>query len=183
MDLICSVELVQVIWCCFMYLKGKLAMPAEVPWQGWNDKYFSTLCCFPGARKQYLAWHWTLCGDWGCEMRSMSDHIQHTGIHHALQRVAFKFIRVSGRRPRNWKTSSSSHGFGTHSESMRGRGRNKSAGLVILPFYGGVNLQSKYTLRAGRLIKIIKFLLHRFANSCKLLSIMADQDPQTRAVW
>ena len=29
MDLICSVELVQVIWCTFMYLKGKLAMPAE----------------------------------------------------------------------------------------------------------------------------------------------------------
>ena len=78
-------------------------------------------------------------------------------------------------------------GFGTQSESMRGRGRNKSAGLVILPFYGGVNLHSEYTLRAGRLIKIIKlllcFLLHRFATSCKLLSIMADQDPQTKAVW
>ena len=41
-------------------------------------------------------------------------------------------------------------GFGTQSEPMRGRGRFLSAGLVILPSYGGVNLQSKYTLRAGR---------------------------------
>ena len=83
----------------------------------------------------------------------MSYDIHHTRIHHALQRVAFKFIRVtgSGRRPRNWKTSSSSHGFGTQSESMRGRGRNKSTGLVILPFYGGVKLHSEYTLRAGPL--------------------------------
>ena len=72
----------------------------------------------------------------------MSYDIHHTRIHHALQKVAFKFIRVSGRRPRNWKTSSS---------SQRGRGRNKSAGLVILPFYGGVNLHSRYKLRAGPL--------------------------------
>ena len=42
-------------------------------------------------------------------------------------------------------------GFGTQSESMRSKGRYPSPGLVILPFYGGVNLYSRYTLRAGPL--------------------------------
>ena len=40
--------------------------------------------------------------------------------------------------------------LGTQSESMRGSGRNLSAGLVVLPFYRGVNLHSEYTFRAGR---------------------------------
>ncbi len=44
-------------------LDEKLAFSAAVLWQGCNDKYFLTLCCFAEARKQYFARLWKLCGD------------------------------------------------------------------------------------------------------------------------
>jgi hypothetical protein len=46
-----------------VYLKDELPFAAVILWQGWNEKYFSTLCCFAGARKEYLALPENLCGD------------------------------------------------------------------------------------------------------------------------
>ena len=75
-----------------------------------------------------------------------------------------------------------------HTLSQCVAGRNKSAGLVISPLLW----RREPTFRvhiAGRSAKL-KLLNHYFAfcctalqTSCKLLSIMADQDPQTRGVW
>ena len=47
-----------------MYLNDELPFAAVVLWQGWNEKYCSTLCYFAGAHKEYLEAepeHWGPC--------------------------------------------------------------------------------------------------------------------------